>query len=85
MADSRQELLRRAGEFLFGNHWQRPIARALGPCHPAGARDAIDHRLVRRWADGERPVPDWVGAALIVICRERDVAIEQIVESLMKW
>jgi hypothetical protein len=45
---------------LFGPQWQHAIARSLGPFHPEGAREAIDSRLVRRWASGERVVPIWV-------------------------
>lgn len=52
---------------IYGEDWQRPLARALGPLHPDGARDAIDDRLVRRWAAGERPIPEWVGPALVHI------------------
>ena len=48
----------------YGADWQRPLAKGLGPLHPDGAREAIDDRLVRRWASGERPIPTWVGPAL---------------------
>ncbi|MCJ2039886.1 hypothetical protein MKK64_05220 [Methylobacterium sp. E-025] len=48
----------------YGADWQRPLARGLGPLHPDGARETIDDRLVRRWASGERPIPEWVGPAL---------------------
>jgi hypothetical protein len=57
---NRCELLASAGSLLFGSEWQRPLARVLGPLHPEGARNSIDDRLVRRWASGERPIPDWV-------------------------
>jgi len=60
----RRDLLVRAGSVLFGPEWQRPIARMLGPLHPEVGRGTIDDRLVRRWASGERPIPDWVIPAL---------------------
>jgi hypothetical protein len=56
----RRDLLVGAGSLLFGSEWQRPVARMLGPLHPGGARTTIDDRLLRRWASGERPIPDWV-------------------------
>ena len=55
---------------LIGPDWQRPLARALGPRHPLGFRKAIDDRLVRRWAAGEKPVPRWVRGALLAIAEE---------------
>lgn len=58
-----------AASLLYGEDWQRPLARGLGPMHPDGAREAIDDRLVRRWASGERPIPGWVGPALVHLLR----------------
>lgn len=55
---------------LYGDNWQRPLARGLGPLHPAGARESIDDRLVRRWAAGQNPVPSWVGLALVTLLEE---------------
>lgn len=59
-----RDLVVSASALLFGPEWQRTLARALGPFHPAGAREAIDDRLVRRWASGDREIPDWVIPAL---------------------
>lgn len=70
-ASERRALLLRLGPLLRGPDWQRPLARALGPLHPDGARDAIDDRLVRRWVAGDREIPDWVGPALAILARER--------------
>lgn len=58
-------LVSSVAQMLYGDDWQRPLARGLGPLHPEGARESIDARLVRRWAAGERPVPGWVGTALV--------------------
>jgi hypothetical protein len=57
---SHHDLFVSAGSLLFGQEWQRPIARMLGPLRPDGSGAPIDDRLVRRWAAGERPIPDWV-------------------------
>ena len=60
----RRDLLVGPSALLFGPEWQHAIARSLGPLHPDGSREAIDSRLVRRWASGERVVPIWVISAL---------------------
>ncbi|MBN9525810.1 MAG: hypothetical protein J0H82_06395 [Alphaproteobacteria bacterium] len=70
MTDRRRELLARVGRLAQGEAWQRAMAVELGRFHPAGPRDRIDERLVRRWVAGHRPIPDWVGPALQQICRE---------------
>ena len=58
------DTLATAGKLLLGREWQRPLARVLGPRHPAGPRETLDPRLVQRWASGERPVPAWVPPVL---------------------
>lgn len=64
-------LLARAGEALrSGEDWRRPMARLLGPYHPAGPRDEIDPRMVSRWASGAMVIPEWVGEALARLTRE---------------
>lgn len=64
-------LFRRAGEALYGPQWQRALARALGPLHPDGPREAIDDRFVRRLAAGERGVPGWIWIALAELASSR--------------
>lgn len=61
------EILVANARLLYGDDWQRPLARGLGPLHPDGPRDSIDDRLVRRWASEERPVPAWVQGALVAL------------------
>jgi hypothetical protein len=59
-----QAEFREVGELLLGTEWQRPLAKMLGPYHPDGPRAKIDPRLIQRWASGDRPVAEWVAAAL---------------------
>lgn len=56
---------------LYGSDWQRPLARGLGSLHPDGPRETMDDRLVRRWAAGERSIPEWVGPALVQVLRRQ--------------
>jgi hypothetical protein len=49
---------------LFGDEWEEPAARALAPHAPQGS---LPPDAVRRWADGDRPVPGWVLDALPVL------------------
>lgn len=66
------DLLRRAGELLYGINWQRALARGLGPLHPDGPRPAINDRTVRRWAAGDSAVPAWAWRAISqLLVRER--------------
>lgn len=77
-ADAELDALRSFGVLMFGSDWQRATARALGPHHPSGSRDAIDDRLVRRWVAGERDVPVWVRGACKLI-------VENRVHELQTW
>ena len=76
------ETLALVGEALFGPNWQRPLARALGPHHPGGAREAIDDRLVRRWAMAQRDTPNWLPAALLAILHAAALEHEAQAEAL---
>lgn len=80
------DLLAQAGRALHGQDWQRPLARSLGRFHPAGPTDSIDDRLVRRWVAGERPVADWVPAALLTLLeaklQECDAAIAALEDAV---
>ena len=57
------DIFRSCGRELHRIEWQHAMARQLGPLDPVGAREAVDERLVRRWASGKREVPDWVRMA----------------------
>lgn len=41
---------RQAGESLFGEAWQQPLAKALG----------VNLRTLQRWANGQNEIPDGV-------------------------
>lgn len=69
------------GELLFGPEWKNAMARALGPLHPDGPREAIDDRLVRRWVSGERPIPSWVRGACVMLATQRKIALEAWLDS----
>lgn len=58
------DLLRRAGEALYGAEWQRPLARMLGGRFPGGPRSSVDDRTLRRIAAGQRAVPAWYWTAI---------------------
>ncbi len=45
-----EELLRLAGEALFGRQWQTPLARELG----------VTDRTIRNWAGGVNRPPDFM-------------------------
>ena len=70
--------LARAGRLLIGAEWQRPLARVLGPHHPAGPRESLDPRLIQRWAAGERPVPEWVAPVLAPMLDKRARQLEEL-------
>lgn len=50
-----------AGTALFGEHWQRPLARALG----------CDDRRVRRWASDPTLIPPEAWTAIAELLRMR--------------
>ncbi len=56
-----------AAVVLFGERWQRPLAHLLG----------VDARLVRWWASGDRPIPEWVWPRLEAALTEKREAIDE--------
>lgn len=54
-------LIKRAGEALFGNQWQTPLAEALG----------VSDRTMRRWVSGDTPVPRGVLDDIERVARQR--------------
>ena len=80
-----RQTLEEAARLLLGREWKRPLAKILGPHHPAGPRESLDPRLPFRWAaepatdpnrkDQSRPVPEWVGPVLSRLLAERAEAL----------
>ena len=62
------DLLREAGEALYGPLWQSELARALG----------VADRTVRRWIAGERPVPAGLGPTLRGLLTDHGKAIAAV-------
>ena len=54
-------MLKRAGEALYGNQWQTPLAQALG----------VSDRTMRRWVSGTASIPDDVLADIEQVARQR--------------
>ena len=55
------ELLVETAKSLFGNHWQQPMAVAL----------KVTPRTLRRWADGEGPVPPRMATEVLLLAYRR--------------
>jgi hypothetical protein len=64
-------LLRRAGEALYGERWQSPLAADLG----------IADRTVRRWAAGQA-IPETVWPEIRALLESRGKAIAELSRSL---
>lgn len=69
--EQRREALIAAG-VLFGELWQRAMARAL----------PVDHRLLRRWVAGDRPVPKWAVEKLRELAADHAKACQRVSEVL---
>ena len=59
------DLLREAGEALYGASWQAELARDLG----------VSDRTMRRWAAGTHPMPAGLDRNLLDICSKRQRGI----------
>jgi hypothetical protein len=79
---TRRDTLIQAGRVLYGPAWQSALARDLGPLHPDGPRDKYDDRTIRRWAAGQRSIPDWALTALRELLRGRSQAAVQLLRDL---
>lgn len=55
------DILRQAGEALYGERWQTPLSRDLG----------VTDRTMRNWAAGRHEVPVDVPDKLLTILRKR--------------
>lgn len=66
------ELLRQAGEALYGERWQTDLARDLD----------VNDRTMRRWATGQSAIPEGVAKQLRELLAMRTAAIEGVVSKL---
>jgi hypothetical protein len=62
------------GEALYGDRWQRSMARALG----------VSERMMRYWAAGDYPVPDYVRPQLLGLVRARRAQLQRLVTALSR-
>lgn len=69
--DRMTDLLRSAGEALYGPRWQTELARALG----------VSDRTVRRWVAGATPVPPEALTGLRRLCVRRARRLMELVRS----
>lgn len=65
---NRLEILRRAGEALYGERWQAPLSRDLG----------VTARTVRNWAAERNDCPDDVPQRLLPILRARGESVAKL-------
>lgn len=62
------DLLREAGEALYGARWQSDLARALG----------VQERSMRRWLAGDRSIPEKMPDDLRGLLRAKGTALAQV-------
>jgi hypothetical protein len=68
------DLLREAGEALFGPQWQTALSRDL----------EVNDRTIRRWANGQNPVPDGLAADLRALLKARGFALAAVRRKLRR-
>ena len=66
------DLLRRAGQALFGEHFVKPLALGLG----------VTDRTMHRWLAGSHPIPDLLHYELRALASDRKLEIEAILREL---
>lgn len=64
--------LREAGEALYGIHYVRPLAEALG----------VSERTMRYWHDGTREPPLGVWKEIASLCRAQGKRLTRLAETL---
>ena len=69
-----REQLTQIGRTLYGPTWQTELARNI--VNLDGKE--LDHRRVRQWACGARPVPEWVLPKLKELAEKRLYELEQL-------
>lgn len=72
MPDTLRDHLAEAGNALYGERWQSPLARDLG----------VGDRRVREWVSGDRTTPPGIRADLERLCRERAGVLSELADRL---
>lgn len=62
------ELLREAGQALYGPIWQTALSRDL----------EVADRTIRRWANGQNAMPDGLGAEIRALLTARGEAMDAV-------
>jgi hypothetical protein len=60
----RLEHLSTVGRALYGDHWIGAMSVALGPLNSKNPKTRLQETTVRRWAQQQYEVPEWVDGAL---------------------
>ena len=68
----RADILRRAGEALYGERWQSPLSRDL----------VVTDRTIRNWAAGRNECPDDVPEKLLHILRARGESVAKLTSTI---
>ena len=74
MSKAASDMLADIGRALYGVHWRRPLADALG----------IEELQIDRWLAGEQPAQGAFGDALILL-RRRETEITRTADALEEW
>ena len=68
-----QDILKLAGEALYGERWQSPLSRDLG----------VTDRTIRNWLSNRHERPADLYGRLHSLLQERSEIIKQIVQSIV--
>jgi hypothetical protein len=66
------ELLKRIGEFIYGDQWQAPLARDLD----------VGERSMRRWVAGTDPIPNGVWRELEIRLESIDGDLQYLIDEV---
>lgn len=72
--DGGSDLLKIAGEALYGERWQSPLARDLG----------VSDRTVRNWCAAKHEYPHDLADRLLSILRERSEKMLAVITTIEK-
>lgn len=63
------DVLRLAGQALYGERWQMPLSRDLG----------VSDRMIRYWAAGSHDLPEEIADRLLGALRQRSVKVGDVI------